>query len=168
MLEKISDSLEILSSFTDLPETIIQNIEDIRNDVIEENKSNTNGLTKGVDTSEMLQSYLKISILKSLAWRDRNLDPKEMILINDYILNEAEISAEDKIQFMNDLLKKPAKNFTSGINSSKKYKFDLLFTTLEEAKCFKFLMLKVAAADGDISSNEHNFINKLLQQINFE
>ena len=42
------------------------------------------------------------------------------------------------------------------------------FTTLEEAKCFKFLMLKVAAADGDISSNEHNFINKLLQQINFE
>ena len=164
MKKKLSDTLVILSNFADLPQPIVQIIEDLGKGITNNNKAGN----KDEYHSDKLKTYIKISILKSLAWRDRKLDPSEVNLINDYILNKVELPHNEKENFIKDLTRKPDLNFIKKTKSSNKYNVELLFSTSEEAKTFKQLMLEVAAADGDISSNEHNFINSLLKQIHFD
>lgn len=144
----------------------IKSLEDQNKQLVEENTI----LWKRIGNPEekkRLQFMAKFGIMKNLCWKDGQLDDKESLFMQDYIINSTYIANDDKVILIQNLKEAPPeKSFLKKVFSSKeRYDKSMLFDSSEEASLFKNNLKELAECDSGVSNEEEKYLNDIFRML---
>lgn len=109
------------------------------------------------------RAVLRVAILRELAWRDGILHDKEKLYLYEYVLSCSDISAEVKIELMQDI-NIPVNKIAGFWKVIKKSYKDKVFASQEEKQGFERILYELAGIDGHQDKCELSYIESVLNQ----
>lgn len=131
-------------------------------DTLEEEVKDLRSRLGTADENRLRRALLKVAILRQLAWKDGVLDYREKLFLHDFVLEHPDLPADYKIQFMQEINRRP--EAIEGYWQYIKMNYQShLYGSSEEKLGFKAVLLQLAHIDGEYSPAERVFIAGVLK-----